>query len=188
MVALYLKHRTNICSARLSLLDIAPHSSLLRIFSALPDLEYLSADLRSELAMIKADICALPFESDRFDVVICMHVLEHVPDDRQGMREVYRVLKPGGWAILQVPIAYHQPTTIEDPTIESPQERERLFGQHDHVRVYGRDYRDRLEGTGFDVELVPYPEELGPGVAERYGLKSKDDRFTWVCTKPRGGK
>jgi SAM-dependent methyltransferase len=183
MVALYLKHRTTIDRDHVSLLDIAPHPSLQRIFSTLSNIEYLSADLQSPLAMVKTDICAMPFADASFDVVICMHVLEHVPNDRQGIREVYRVLKPGGWAILQVPIDYHQCTTFEDPTIESPQERERLFGQHDHVRLYGLDYRDRLEEAGFQVELVPYPPELGPDVAAHYGLKTNRDRYTWVCTK-----
>lgn len=183
MVALYLKYRTTIDRDHVSLLDIAPHPSLQRIFSKLPNLTYLSADLKSPLAMVKTDICAMPFSNDSFDAVICMHVLEHVPNDRQGMREIYRVLKPGGWAIIQVPVNYVQPTTFEDFSVELPEERERLFGQHDHVRVYGMDYRARLEAAGFEVQLFPYPEELGPDVAERYGLKTNSDRYTWVAVK-----
>ena len=108
MTALYLKRRTDLFRDRLSLLDIAPHPSLLRLFSALDNVDYVSADLQSPLAMVKTDICKMPFPSGCFDVVICMHVLEHVPDDRQGMAELFRVMKPGGWAIIQVPIESHR--------------------------------------------------------------------------------
>lgn len=185
MVALYLRHRTRFFSERLSVLDIAPHPSLLRIFSALDNLDYTSADLKSPLAMVKADICHMPFPDASFDVVLCMHVLEHVLDDRQGMREMYRVMKPGGWGILQVPIDYKRAKTFEDPSVVRPEDRERVFHQSDHVRIYGLDYRDRLISVGFIVDLVPYPTELGPNIADHYGLKKNSDRYVWVCTKPR---
>ena len=185
MLALYLKHRTNLFYERLSILDIAPSPSLLRIFSALDNVDYVSADLKSPLAMVKTDICKMSFPAGCFDVVMCIHVLEHVSDDRQGMAEIFRVIKPGGWGVIQVPIDYHRAETFEDPSITSPEDRERLFGQHDHVRIYGRDYTDRLVSTGFAVNVVPYPEELAPDIVAKYGLKTNADRYVWVCTKPK---
>jgi len=184
MTVLHLKHRTNLFHERLSLLDIAPHPSLQRIFSALGNLDYVSADLNSPLAMVKMDICRMPFPSESFDAVICMHVLEHVPDDRRGMAEVLRVMKPGGWAVVQVPIDYDRAESFEDPSITRPEDRERLFRQQDHVRIYGRDYKDRLISTGFGVDVVPYPLELSPDAVAKYGLKTNADRYVWVCKKP----
>ncbi|MDQ2830286.1 MAG: methyltransferase domain-containing protein [Chloroflexota bacterium] len=181
LTALYLTHKTTLFHERLSVLDIAPHPSLLRLFSTLPHLDYLSADLHSPLAMVKTDICDMPFPTDSFDVIVCMHVLEHVPDDRQALRELYRVLKPGGWAIVQVPLVYKQRETLEDPRVTAPEDRERLFGQHDHVRRYGLDYEERLRDAGFAVELVSCPTELGPDAVARYGLKRNRDRYLWMC-------
>ena len=185
MVALFLRHRTSFFRERLSVLDIAPHPSLLSMFSARDNLDYVSADLKSPLAMVKADICHMPFPEASFDVVLCMHVLEHVLDDRQGMREVFRVMKPGGWSILQVPVDYTRAKTFEDPSVVRPEDRERVFRQNDHVRIYGLDYRDRLTSVGFVVDLAPYPPELGPNVADQCGLKRNSDRYVWVCTKPQ---
>jgi ubiquinone/menaquinone biosynthesis C-methylase UbiE len=101
--------------------------------------------------IIKADITNIPFEDNSFDIIICNHVLEHIPDDRLAMSELYRVMKKGAWAILQVPIDYNRETTYEDFTITTPEGREKFFGQNDHVRIYGRDYPDRLKSVGFSV-------------------------------------
>ena len=184
MTALYLKRRTDLFRDRLSLLDIAPHRSLLRLFSGLNNVDYVSADLQSPLAMVKTDICKMPFPSGCFDAVMCMHVLEHVLDDRQGMAELFRVMKPGGWAIIQVPIESHRAETFEDPSVTRPEDRERVFHQHDHVRICGRDYKDRLAAAGFAVEIVPYAAELTDELIVKYGLKTNADRYIWVCTKP----
>ena len=105
-----------------------------------PNIDYLSADLNSPSAMVKMDITNIKYEDNSFDVIICNHVLEHIPDDRKAMSELYRVLKPGGWAILQVPISLLLNKTYEDPTVTTPEEREKVFGQSDHVRIYAKDY------------------------------------------------
>ena len=102
--------------------------------------------------MVHADITQIPFVDDSFDVILCSHVLEHVPEDRQAMRELCRVLKPDGWALLLVPISSRRAETYEDATVVAPEDRERLFGQFDHVRIYGRDFKDRLEESGFHRE------------------------------------
>jgi SAM-dependent methyltransferase len=134
------------------------------------DRRYIRIDLQSPLSDVHADICALPFRDDEFDAVICNHVLEHVPDDRAAMRELRRILRQGGFAILMVPF---QPDrqTYEDPTVVDPERREELFGQFDHVRLYGSDYLDRLREAGFDVDCDLYWKSLPDGEAVRYGLQ-----------------
>jgi hypothetical protein len=135
-------------------LHIAPEGCLWEHFRKVPKLDYLTADLDAgkPRVMTAMDITNIQFPDDTFDVVICSHVLEHVVDDRRAMRELCRVLRPDGWALLQVPMA--APVTFEDPSVTDPEERLRLFGQHDHVRCYGPDYVDRLKECGFRVNVL----------------------------------
>jgi SAM-dependent methyltransferase len=114
-------------------------------------------------------------------VILCSHVLEHVPDDRRAMRELARVLKPDGWAFLQVPVNRRIARTIEDPQVTDPGERERRFGQSDHVRWYGLDFPVRLAEAGLEVRVEPFAERLGPEAAGRYGLVPGEDLY--LCRK-----
>ncbi len=164
------------------MLHIAPELQLSRLFRAQPSLDYLSADLKSPRAMVKMDITDIPYPDHTFDVIYCSHVLEHVPDDRKAMRELHRVLKPGGWAILQVPITAK--ATVEDPAVTDPQERLRLYGQIDHVRRYGPDYKDRLVEAGFGVILEQFVQELNERQVRRFGLNKCSPIH--LCTKAAG--
>jgi SAM-dependent methyltransferase len=179
---LYLSARTNLFSEALSVLHFAPEEVLAKKLSSLRNLEYLTADLDPTKAMMEVDITNIPFGPRRFDVILCVHVLEHIPDDRKAMAELFRVLKPGGWAILQSPLDSSRETTFEDPTVTSSEDRERLFGQRDHVRVYGRDYKTRLEGAGFKVDVDDYVARLGPAAVSRNAIGG--DLEVYVCTKP----
>jgi predicted SAM-dependent methyltransferase len=152
-------------------LHFAPEKRLEQRLAAQPNLDYVSTDLDRPRAMVKADITALPFPDESFDVILCSHVLEHVIDDRQAMAELFRVLKPSGWAVLQVPISRRRSETFEDPTIVAPRDRERLYGQADHVRIYGRDFTARVREAGFTVREEDYGRELGEARARRYGLR-----------------
>ncbi len=145
---LYLQRETDFFSAPLKVLHIAPEQEFLRRFKKLPNLDYISADLFSPIVDVKADLLDLPFEDNSFDVVFCNHVLEHIEDDHQAMRELYRVLRTGGWGILQVPLKNANQETYEDFTITDPKERQKHFGQYDHVRWYGMDYFTRLADAG----------------------------------------
>ncbi|MBC2839039.1 class I SAM-dependent methyltransferase [Robiginitalea sp. SC105] len=167
---LYLKNETQLFTEHCRLLHFAPEQAFFRRFRQLPNLDYVTTDLNSPLADVKADICDLPFESNSFDVILCNHVLEHIPDHQKALSELYRVLKPGGWGIFQVPQDLSRERTLEDPGITDPEERRKVFGQYDHVRVYGRDYIEILRAAGFDAEGVDYTRNFPPETVERYRL------------------
>lgn len=167
---LYLKNETNFFTAPLKVLHIAPEQAFFHLFKTQKNIEYITSDLHSPLADVKADLTNLPFADASFDVVFCNHVLEHIPDDAKAMRELYRVLKRGGWGIFQIPQDLDRATTYEDFTITDPKERSKHFGQYDHVRVYGNDYFSRLEKAGFTVEKVDYSHKISSEFFEKYRL------------------
>jgi SAM-dependent methyltransferase len=170
---LYLKNRTGFFSEKLKVLHVAPEQCFHKLFRNMGNLTYITADLESPLADVKLDIQEMPFGADEFDVVICNHVLEHVPDDKKAMREIYRVLKKGGFALLQVPANYEN-NTYEDPSITDPADRERHFRQKDHYRLYGRDYADRLAEAGFIVKEDNYLLSLSEHERDRYRLPAME--------------
>lgn len=166
---LFLQRRTDLFDGRFKrLLHVAPERMFQKRLRKLLGSGYVSGDLYNPRAMMKMDVTAIPFGTATFDAIYCSHVLEHVEDDRQAMREFRRVLKPGGWALLLVPITAEQ--TIEDPLITDPRERERVFGQSDHVRRYGPDYEDRLATAGFHVERFSPDTFVSDGEVRSMGL------------------
>lgn len=171
---LYLLKDTDFFSANLKVLSIAPEQCFLKRFKKLKNLEYITADLYSPIVDVKADILNLPFKDNEFDVIFCNHVLEHIEDDRKAMSELYRVMKPGGWGIFQVPMRYGFNKTYEDFSITDKEERKKHFGQYDHVRWYGLDYFERLENAGFQVEQVKYYETLPESEMEKYALSKNE--------------
>lgn len=180
LVWLYMKHKTDLLDGRSKkMLHVAPEKQLARLFKAQSHIDYLSADLVSPNAMVRMDITDIRYPENAFDVIYCSHVLEHVPEDRKAIREFYRVLKASGWAILQVPITAD--ATFEDPTVTNPKERERLFGQHDHVRRYGPDYLDRLVEAGFSVTVDRLARHMNEHTVKRFGLMPSED--VYLCRK-----
>lgn len=174
---LYLQRRTVLLSDCLRVLHMAPEGCIQRLLRRLPNLDYVTADLASPLADVHCDIQHLPFQDDSFDVVICNHVLEHIPDDRRAMAELARVTAPGGWAVLMCPIGRDRAVTLSDPAVRTPSEALRVYGQEDHVRLYGADYRERLEAAGFEVAVEPFLDELPPELVERHRLRRRHDIF-----------
>jgi SAM-dependent methyltransferase len=178
---LFLRERTNFFTDRLRVLHFAPERCFRKAFEVLPNLDYVTADLTREKAMLAIDITAIPSSTGTFDAILCSHVLEHVADDRRAMRELFRVLNPGGWAVIMVPMEWERTQTLEDPSTVTPAERERVFGQHDHVRLYGQDVQERLESAGFSV-AVHRSKELGMETVRKHALSRKDQLY--CCTKP----
>lgn len=178
---LYLQNETNFMSSEIKLLHIAPEQCFYKIFKKSKKINYTTFDLESPIADIKGDICNMPFEDNFFDLVLCNHVLEHIVDDELAMKEIFRVVKPKGTAILQVPIDISNPTTIEDYTIKSKKERNEKFGQYDHVRLYGKDYFDKLKSVGFHVEQNTYVKSLDSEEIAKYSLNINE--IIPVCIK-----
>lgn len=167
---LYLQNETKFFSEPLKVLHFAPEQCFLKRFKNLKNLDYTTTDLLSPIADVKADICNLPFKDNTFDVILCNHVLEHIPDDTKAMQELYRVMKVGGMGIFQIPQDSSRKTTFEDNTITDKKERAKIFGQYDHVRIYGLDYFDKLRTIGFKVEAIDYTTTLSDELITRYCL------------------
>jgi len=167
---LYLKNETDFFSAPKKVLHFAPEQAFYKRFRNQKNLDYTTTDLNSPLADVKADICNLPFKDEEFDVIFCNHVLEHIPDDTKAMQELYRILKKGGMGIFQIPQDLSREKTFEDNSIIDRKERAKIFGQYDHVRIYGRDYFDKLRSVGFRVVEEDYTKKITPELVEKYRL------------------
>ncbi len=178
---LYLKNETDFFSAPKKVLHFAPEQAFYKLFRNQKNLDYTTTDLLSPLADVKADICNLPFDDNAYDVILCNHVLEHIPDDTKAMQELYRVLKPGGMGIFQIPQDLNRATTFSDDSITDQKERSRIFGQYDHVRIYGKDYFDKLRSVGFTVDEVNYTAALSPDLVDKYCLAKGE--IIPVCSK-----
>ncbi|QTE24090.1 class I SAM-dependent methyltransferase [Polaribacter cellanae] len=180
---LFLKDETHFFTStkELKVLHIAPEQCFLDIFRKQKNLKYITSDLESPIADVKADICDLPFKDNEFDIVFCNHVLEHIPNDTKAMQELYRVLKPGGFGIFQIPQDLSKEKTFEDDSITNPKERAKIFGQYDHVRIYGRDYFNKLRSIGFTVNEVDYTKKIAPEEMERFCLMKNE--ILPVCYK-----
>ena len=163
-------------------MHIAPEQCFHKKFQKQENLDYTTGDLMSPIADLHFDLHKIPLEDNQYDVVFCNHVMEHVDNDVQCMSELYRIMKPGGWGIMQVPQDLTAEKTYEDPTITDPKEREKHFWQYDHVRLYGMDYPDRLKSVGFEIEVYDYREEFSAEQAERYRLHK--DEMLYVVKKP----
>jgi len=181
LMLLYTTNSTDLFSRNSRLLHFAPEMCLEEKFKSTPCIDYVSADLSMPRAMEKVDITQTHFPDCSFDVILCSHVLEHIPDDAKAMRELYRVLTKGGWAILQVPMDHSRQDTYEDFSITDPVERAKHFGRYDHCRLYGMDYRDRLEKAGFEVKINAYVETFSNAEVEKYGLDRLEKIY--ICRK-----
>ena len=179
---LFLKNETDFFSSSLKVLHVAPEQCFLKRFRSLKNLDYITADLESPIADVHFDLHDIPLSDNQYDIIICNHVMEHVRDDKRVLGELLRILKPGGRAIVQVPLDYSRTSTFEDPSVTRPSDRENLFGQRDHVRVYGLDYPERLRTSGFMVEEIAYPLQLGKDIVSKYRLP--EEEIIYLNIKP----
>lgn len=173
-----LAYLNRVCSVQFrqkKILHFAPEQSLRRHILGEAPLEYIQADLfPSEPDITEIDITAIPFGDGHFDVVIANHVLEHVDRDAKALQEISRVLKFGGHAILQTPFAALLPTTLEIAQVRSPEARQQLYGQEDHVRLYGADIIARFEANGLTAMVSNHTDVLADLDATRYGINESE--------------
>lgn len=190
LIHLYLEKRTSVFTIPHRVLHIAPEAWLKELFQSLKHIHYTNGvkDAESmgyyyDRRTRDLDITDLEMKDNFYDIVVCNHVMEHIPNDIKAMKEIFRVLKPGGWAILQVPYSPVLEKTFEDDSIVAPDQRAEFFGQFDHVRIYGKDYIQRLELAGYKVELFnPKNEIWGQEYITKYALNPKEDLF--IAHKP----
>ncbi|MCK5824448.1 MAG: methyltransferase domain-containing protein [Ichthyobacteriaceae bacterium] len=178
---LYLKNETNFFTENKKMLHIAPEQCFVDTFRKLKNIDYTTADIESPLADVLMDVQKIPFEENTFDVIFCNHVLEHVDDDDKAMKELYRVLKPGGLGIFQVPQNVDLEKTYEDSSITSPEDRTKHFGQYDHLRIYGMDYFSKLKNAGFKVNPITYANKFTPEKVKSYALVVNE--ILPICSK-----
>lgn len=193
LLALYFQQKFKVfenVSRKIRLLHIAPEKVFYELFSKHPMIDYFPCDLHPEefefqdkIAVEKIDVTAIPFESESFDFILCNHVLEHVEDDQLAMTELHRVMVKGGNGIFQVPVEYNREKTYEDFSITSPKGRTKAFGQADHVRIYGRDYKVRLKESGFKVLEVDFVSQFSAAEIFKYGLLPSE--HIYHCKKER---
>ncbi len=179
LFALYFKARPKLVPVDAKVLHVAPEGPIERLFYARDDVDYIRGDLRPQRGELPMDVCALPFSDGELNLVVATHVLEHVIDDGQAMREIYRVLRPGGVAILLSSIDWNRLATYEDSKIVSPGARRKAFGHEGHVRVYGLDMIERLRQAGFQVEIDPFWQKFTVSDRLRYGLLAENMILGW---------
>ena len=177
---LFLNEQGLLANDRIRLLHVAPWPKIAGLLSALENVEHVGVDIRPSpgVTMI-GDVTSLPIEDKSFDAIVCVHVLEHVEDDKKAISELHRVLKPDGWAVISVPMRMDRPT-FEDPTITDPKDRERFFGESIHVRYYGTDFGLRLEAGGFEPRFH-MGTDVDREIRRLYGLRDNENIF--FCTK-----
>ena len=186
----YLKDKTNLFSSKkpIKVLHFAPEPFFYKALSRMEHIQYIPCDLfpelydfKGQIEVVKVDITAIPFEDNYFDFILCNHVLEHIPNDGLAMSELFRVMKKDGWGIFQVPIDYNREKTYEDFSITSREERQKAFGQEDHVRWYGKDYKDRLKKAGFNVKEDDFVKQFSKQDLYRFGLMPSE--LIYNCSK-----
>jgi len=182
LLTLYLKKKTDLMTSTCRMLHTAPEYSLQLALKGNKKLEYVSIDLNSQRAQIKMDLTDLKFADSSFDMVLSCNVLEHIDNDSRAMSEILRVMKPGAWALIQVPVAYENEKTIQDASFNTDTLRRRFYGHHDHKRLYGMDFPERLSAIGFRVESISFPAEFSEEEICKFGLRKST--IIYRCSKP----
>ncbi len=170
---LWMVMHTDLLAGGRNILHVAPEVSIMRRLRKICGESYVTADLESPLADMHFDVQSIPLDDNSFDIILCNHIMEHVEDDRQAMRELHRVLRPGGWGVILVPRDEEREVTFEDDSIVDEAERTRIFGQYDHRRIYGQDYADRLREAGFEVDAIDFYSQLRRPEQIFYGVKNE---------------
>jgi Methylase involved in ubiquinone/menaquinone biosynthesis len=179
----YLQNETGVFTEPARLLHFAPEWALLPWFKKAKNLDYISADINPNVADRKVDITDIPFPDAHFDYILCFHVLGHIFDEKKAIKELFRVLKPNGIALVGTLIDRSRQTTLEKADADTAEERLKLYLEPDLWRLHGMDFDCRLKAEGFNVEIIDYPAHLGPEIRERYLLGNGDRELIFKCTR-----
>jgi len=179
MLYLYIMQHTPLLRKPVRLLDIAPKRCFTQFCRRLPNITYISSDLMTNGATVFSDLTRMGMASVSFDIIVCLHVIEHILDDRAAFAEIGRLLKPDGFGLVMVPIEGQK--TFEDPDA-CPEDYDRLYGQHDHVRRCGMDIVERMQSAGLRVEALDMFEVFSPDMIRTYALDG-DDRYFFCVRK-----
>lgn len=177
---LFFKANQDLFNCGMKILHFAPEPCLESKFVEMKDITYITADIDPFAAKVSTDITDICFKDSYFDAVICNHVLEHIPDDKKAMQEIYRVLKSGGWAVLMVPLDIQRESTYENSSVVTTLDRLKHFEQEDHVRIYGNDYTDRLKNVGFTVYPVDFADKFSESQTNKFGISKE---YIYFCKK-----
>ncbi|MBI5324046.1 MAG: class I SAM-dependent methyltransferase [Ignavibacteriae bacterium] len=170
----FLKEKTNFFNSNLNVLDVSPNKTMHNLFNQMNNIKYTSVDLMMSYVTQKVDLTQLPFDNETFDCIFCYHVLEHIQDDIKAISELYRVLKRNGWAIIQSPFDKSLNKTLQSEKIMTSEERKEVYGQEDHVRIYGKDFISRIESVGFDVKEDDYIHTFSKDDIIKFGLDKEE--------------
>jgi len=179
----YIEKETNLLNDKLKLLHFAPEWCLIPIFKQAKNLEYYSADINPNYADFQVDITNIPFADATFDYVICSHVLGHVPDEKKAVKEIFRVLKPNGVALVLTIINSNNPHTFETSEANTPEKRLQYYSEQDLLRLHGTDFEQRLKSGGFHVETIDYRKKMGEEIWKKYALGDGKRELIFKCTK-----
>jgi SAM-dependent methyltransferase len=179
VLAFYLRRELNISAASRRILHVAPERAIRSVLGSLRSGSYVTIDVKQPTVSARADLARLPFPDAAFNIIICSHVLEHIPNDVACMAEMQRVLTASGRALIMVPVKRQLSATLEDPSLTDPDERLAVYGHREHVRYYGSDVADRLRTAGFAVDEVDMVDHLAPGEAERAVVRPGE--LIYVC-------
>lgn len=184
----YLEHGTDLFHRKLDVLHFSPQEAEETVLRHQPNWHYVTTDYE-HTEDLRLDLTDLDQPDASWDLVIVYHIFEHIIEDQKGMNELYRILRPGGQAIVQVPIEVGLAEIYEDASITSPKERAKHFGQSNHVRKYSaKGFRERLEAAGCEVEVVDYISQLEPAFVAKHHMQGQFepplDESIWLCKKP----
>jgi SAM-dependent methyltransferase len=179
----YIENETPLLKEKLRLLHFAPEWCLLPVLKNAKNLDYITADINPNLADYQVDIMDIPFPDESFDYIICAHVLGHVSDEKKAIRELFRVLKPDGVALISTIIDFDNSETYETEDADTPEKRLQYYSEPDLLRLHGKDFDQRLIQGGFKVKVIDYPAQLGEKMRKKYALGDGRRELIFKCTK-----
>ena len=177
----FLVNNINILQSRIKLLHFSAEPPISRLLKRQSNIEYITCDVNPARDAIKVDMTDIQFPDATFDAIISIHVLEHIRDDVKAINELYRILKPGGWALIAVPT--YGDTTFEIPGLDY-EGRMKMYGIGDHMRLNGLDLKTKLSDAGFSVDVFSFDDVPGRYIDRNVTSPHvESDKYLFFCTK-----